>query len=125
MLLWGFKKAPKVNVKLAVKGPIGGADLTQFQFIQVRERRRACGALAGRVLGREGGRVAACAGLWCVRARTSKRAAVITRPLAPGRAQGIVAQTIEELLVEPNRGALPLDYDLRVEEVGARSPARF
>ena len=36
MLLWGFKKAPAVNVKLAVKGPIGGADLTQFQFIQVR-----------------------------------------------------------------------------------------
>ena len=34
MLLWGFKRAPSVNVKLAVKGPIGGADLSQFQFIQ-------------------------------------------------------------------------------------------
>ena len=28
-----------------------------------------------------------------------------------------MAQSIEELLVEPRRGALPLDYDLRVEEV--------
>jgi len=36
ILLWGFKKAPQVNVKLAVKGPIGaGADLSQFAFIQV------------------------------------------------------------------------------------------
>ncbi|KIY97382.1 hypothetical protein MNEG_10578, partial [Monoraphidium neglectum] len=34
ILLWGFKRAPSTNVKLAVKGPIGGADLSQFQFIQ-------------------------------------------------------------------------------------------
>jgi hypothetical protein len=41
MLLWGFRKPPAVNVKLAVKGPIGaGADLSQFQFIQVRPRAR-------------------------------------------------------------------------------------
>lgn len=40
MLLWAFKAPPAVNVKLAVKGPIGGADLSQFQFIQVR-----CGGL--------------------------------------------------------------------------------
>ncbi|KAI8466970.1 MAG: hypothetical protein J3K34DRAFT_524124 [Monoraphidium minutum] len=66
MLLWGFLRPPAVNVKLAVKGPLGGADLSQFQFIQ-----------------------------------------------------DLVAQNIEELLVEPRRSALPLDYDLRVEQAVA------
>ncbi|GBF90558.1 hypothetical protein Rsub_03129 [Raphidocelis subcapitata] len=66
MLLWAFKQAPSVNVKLAVKGPIGGADLSQFQFIQ-----------------------------------------------------GIVASNIQELLVEPRRGVVPLDYEFRVEEAVA------
>jgi hypothetical protein len=48
MLLWGFKKPPAVNVKLAVKGPIGaGADLSQFQFIQV-------GVMRARVLSGRG-----------------------------------------------------------------------
>lgn len=68
MLLWAFRRAPDVNVKLAVKGPaaLGGAsaDLSQLRFIQ-----------------------------------------------------GIVAAEIRELFVEPRRGVVPLDYDLRVEEV--------
>jgi hypothetical protein len=32
--------------------------------------------------------------------------------------QDIVASNIQELLVEPRRGVLPLDYEFRVEEVG-------
>ena len=34
--------------------------------------------------------------------------------------QGIVASNIQELLVEPRRGVVPLDYEFRVEEVGGR-----
>jgi hypothetical protein len=55
ILLWGFKRAPSTNVKLAVKGPIGGADLSQFQFIQVR------GALAVLMDSPHGGVPAPCA----------------------------------------------------------------
>lgn len=54
MLLWGFKQPPAVNVKLAVKGPIGGADLSQFQFIQVHfvRLRRAARCAACCLVGR-------------------------------------------------------------------------